>query len=50
MEKLYTLSFTDAELNLIYDALTELELSVDTEEEGSNISELLNKLYQVSKK
>lgn len=48
-EKLYTLVFTDSELNTIYDALIELKLCTDSDEELERISSIQDKIYQECK-
>lgn len=47
--KTYTLVFTDAELNVIYDALTELGYSTDDYETLELISTVEGKIYNESK-
>ena len=44
-EKVYTLVFTDSELDTIFDALEELRLSTDTEEECDTIHSIFDKIY-----
>ena len=48
-EKVYTLVFTDSELDTIFDALEELRLSTDTEEESDNIHSIFDKIYRAVK-
>ena len=48
-EKVYTLVFTDSELDTIFDALEELRLSTDTEEESDNIHSIFDKIYRACK-
>ena len=48
-EKLYTLVFTDAELDVIYDALEELKLSYDDEYIGVSIGSIQNKVFESCK-
>lgn len=47
--KTYTLVFTDAELNTIYDALRELSHMADDSETLELISDIENKIYQECK-
>ena len=49
MEKLYTLQFTDAQLDVIYDALTELANSSDDENEMTIIAEVDKLIYDACK-
>ena len=48
-EKMYTLVFTDSELDTIFDALEELRLSTDTEEESDTIHSIFDKIYRACK-
>ena len=48
-EKLFTLVFTDAELDVIYDALEELKLSYDDEYNGESIGSIQNKVFEACK-
>lgn len=48
-EKLFTLVFTDAELDVIYDALEELKLSTDSEDESDTIGSIQQKIYDQCK-
>ena len=47
--KTYTLVFTDAELNVIYDALREMSYMTDDAENLELISDIENKIYQECK-
>ena len=47
--KTYTLVFTDAELNVIYDALREFSYMTDDTENLELISDIENKIYQETK-
>lgn len=44
-EKMYTIEFTDSELELIYDALVELNYAVEDETEAISISSMLHRIY-----
>ena len=48
-EKTYTLVFTDSELDTIFDAVNELELSSENDDEIENIHSIVSKIYQVCK-
>ena len=48
-EKMYTLVFTDSELDTIFDAVEELRLSTDSDEEIVNVCSIVHKIYQVCK-
>ena len=49
VEKLKTLVLSDSELDLIYDALEELRLCSDDEEEGETISSIQDKIFEICK-
>ena len=49
IEKLKTLVLSDSELDLIYDALEELRLCSDDEEEGETISSIQDKIFEICK-
>ena len=42
---MYTIEFTDSELELLYDALNELGYSVEDETEANSISSMLHRIY-----
>lgn len=46
---MYTLVFNDAELDVIYDALDQLGISIDDEDESETIGSILNKIHSVVK-
>jgi len=49
IEKLKTLVLSDSELDLIYDALEELRLCSDDEEESETISSIQDKIFEICK-
>ena len=49
-EKMYTLVFTESQLDTIFDALTELANSSDDENELTTIAEVDKLIYEVCKK
>lgn len=48
-EKQFTLVFTDSELDVIYDALQDMEYTVDTENEANVINSLLFRIAEAVK-
>lgn len=46
---MYTLVFTDSELDTIFDALEELRISTDNDEEIDTIHSIHHKIYQACK-
>ena len=48
-QKMITLVLTDSQLDVIYDALEELRLCSDDEEEGETISSIQDKIFEICK-